>query len=280
MRPDRPTLRMLDKTRLHARHGPIDLIISADGVDVADVVSRMFPDILPGLVAELSDLRRPIFSGFAGPVAQRMAQATRPFAPAFITPMAAVAGSVADFVLDALLNAGARRAWVNNGGDIAVHLPDQAEFRVGLFNAPETDARAGTISIDSSHRIGGIATSGWQGRSHSLGIADAVTVLAHSAAAADAAATMIANATTIDDPAIERRPASELSPDSDLGQRCVTTHVPNLSDARKIEALASGKAFATQVLDRGLIRAVYLDVQGKYAVVSAPDAAFALEPAR
>jgi ApbE superfamily uncharacterized protein (UPF0280 family) len=67
-----------------------------------------------------------------------------------------------------------------------------------------------------------VATSGWRckgkgGRSFSFGIADAVTVLAGSAAAADAAATVIANA--VDLPghgAITRRPASAIDPDSDL----------------------------------------------------------------
>ena len=40
--------------------------------------------------------------------------------------------------------------------------------------------------------VRGVATSGWRGRSHSLGIADSVTVLAATAAMADAAATVIA----------------------------------------------------------------------------------------
>ena len=66
----------------------------------------------------------------------------------------------------------------------------------------------------------GVATSGWRGRSFSLGIADAVTVLAATAAAADAAATIIANAVDLPGhPAIARRPASELEDDSDLGDR-------------------------------------------------------------
>ena len=65
----------------------------------------------------------------------------------------------------------------------------------------------------------GIATSGWRGRSFSLGIADAVTVLADRAAAADAAATIIANAVDLPGhPAIVRVPACELAPDSDLGR--------------------------------------------------------------
>ena len=39
----------------------------------------------------------------------------------FITPMVAVAGSVADYILDAM-GGGLDRAIVNNGGDIALHL--------------------------------------------------------------------------------------------------------------------------------------------------------------
>ena len=41
----------------------------------------------------------------------------------FITPMAAVAGAVAEEVLGAMMRAAElERAYVNNGGDIALHL--------------------------------------------------------------------------------------------------------------------------------------------------------------
>ena len=87
----------------------------------------------------------------------------------------------------------------------------------------------------------GVATSGWRGRSFSLGIADAVTVLATNAAPADAAATLIANAVDLPGhPAVTRVPARELAPDSDLGDRLVTQGVGPLSPREIAGALEAG----------------------------------------
>ena len=76
----------------------------------------------------------------------------------------------------------------------------------------------------------GVATSGWRGRSFSLGIADAVTVFAGTAAVADAAATLIANAVDLPGhPAFARAPARRCDPQSDLGERLVTVDVGPLA---------------------------------------------------
>jgi ApbE superfamily uncharacterized protein (UPF0280 family) len=109
-----------------------------------------------------------------------------------------------------------------------------------------------------------VATSGWRGRSFSLGIADAVTVLARDGAAADAAATLIANA--VDLPghtAIVRRPARELTPDSDLGDRPVTVAVARLDPAEAAAALESGHAVAEAFRSRGWIVAAALFLQNQ-----------------
>src|SRR5206468_3910445 len=129
-------------------------------------------------------------------VARRMTAAVMPYASEyFITPMAAVAGAVAEEIL-AVMTAAARlaRAYVNDGGDIALHLGEGEKFVVGMVQRPESPSLFGTLTLDSRMPVRGIATSGWRGRSFSLGIADSVTVLADRAAAADAAATIIANA--------------------------------------------------------------------------------------
>src|SRR5690606_13787972 len=145
----------------------------------------------------------------SGDVARRMWRACAPHAAVFITPMAAVAGAVADEILAAMLRGRPlRKAYVNNGGDIALHLAEDEHFETGIVGnlaKPKITAKA---SIESADGIGGIATSGWRGRSFSLGIADSVAVLAPSAAAADAAATIIANAVNVDHPAIARQRAS------------------------------------------------------------------------
>jgi uncharacterized protein len=77
-----------------------------------------------------------------------------------------------------------------------------------------TDAQC---EIDFDIPVRGIATSGWRGRSFSRGIADSVTVLAKTAAMADAAATVIANAVNVVHPGIVRRPACDIRDDSDWG---------------------------------------------------------------
>ncbi|RWG08581.1 MAG: UPF0280 family protein, partial [Mesorhizobium sp.] len=106
---------------------------------------------------------------------------------------ATVAGSVADEVLAALL-AGRRleRAYVNNGGDSAIHLGKGGTITLAI--AGTGHGMADRITIRAEDGVRGVATSGWRGRSFSLGIADAVTVLARTGAEADAAATLIANA--------------------------------------------------------------------------------------
>jgi ApbE superfamily uncharacterized protein (UPF0280 family) len=162
------------------------------------------------------------------------------------------------------------RAYVNNGGDIALHLTGNASFSVGLMDRPD---RAGVMQMMTVHAddpVRGIATSGRHGRSFSLGIADAVTVLARTAAQADAAATVIANAVDLPGhPAIIRLPASELQPDSDLGDRLVTCDVGPLSGQEIDEALEAGARRARQLLAAGLIEGAALRLLGEMVVVGA-----------
>jgi ApbE superfamily uncharacterized protein (UPF0280 family) len=133
--------------------------------------------------------------------------------------------------------------------------------------AKRRTALDGGFVIDSQDPVRGVATSGWRGRSHSLGIADAVTVLATTAAQADAAATVIANAVNPVEPderlGIERAPASSLKDDSDLGERLVTVQVPALPAGVVAEALRRGARIAAQLREAGLIHAAVLSCQGQ-----------------
>jgi ApbE superfamily uncharacterized protein (UPF0280 family) len=257
--------------RLHLNHGPIDLIIEAFGEpaerDAAYIqAADRFATVLNELVAELPALRAPagvVPRAFAGKTACRMEAAVCRFADRFITPMAAVAGSVADEVLSAM-TAGRRldRAYVNDGGDIAIYLSPGTEMKAAI--AGTGHGMDDHITIHADHCGRGIATSGWRGRSHSLGIADAVTVLALNAATADAAATLIANA--VDLPghvAIIRKPAHELSPDSDLGAREVTVDVGPLLPGEVAEALERGRAVAEDFVKSGLIAGAALFLNGE-----------------
>ena len=268
-----------DGRRRHFQHGPIDLVLGAFGPagEVAafhEQAWARFRTVLGELVGELAALRTGIRAGIhtglavRGSTARRMTAACARHRDAFVTPMAAVAGAVADEVLAAAL-AGRRlsRAYVNNGGDIALHLAPGERFRTGVVALGEMPEAAGVTEIGSGDGIGGIATSGWRGRSLSLGIADSVTVLAETAAAADVAATLIANAVNVDSTAIARVPARDLDPDSDLGARPVTVEVGTLRTAEIATALASGRAAAQSMAGRGLIAAAALCLCGDRAVV-------------
>jgi ApbE superfamily uncharacterized protein (UPF0280 family) len=267
-----------DGKRLHLQDGPIDLIIEATGRD-ADVraayeaAAHRFTGLLDELCAELAELRQPadpVRCTLQGVVARRMHRAVTPFAAEhFITPMAAVAGSVAEEILGAMLGAAKLdRAYVNNGGDIALYLADGEQFTVGLMDRPDRHGLLRTMTIDADDPVRGVATSGRHGRSFSLGIADAVTVLARTASQADAAATIIANAVDLPGhPAVIRCPANELQPDSDLGSRLVTRDVGGLAEDEVEAALRAGASQAQQLLAAGLIEGAALRLNGETVVV-------------
>lgn len=270
----------LGERRWHFQHGPIDLIIGADGAPeaIAESIERAwlrFTEVLAELVAELPLLRTPVdqLPLPRGPVAQRMVCACLPHRAQFITPMAAVAGAVADEMIGLFDHPRIVRAYVNNGGDIALRLMPGTAFKVGLMadvsrvKRREAPALDGDLTVTADTPVRGVATSGWRGRSFSLGIADSVTVLARNAAHADAAATMVANAVDLDDPAILRKPACDLKDDSDLGARLVTVQVGALTGAQVQRALDAGQAHARALIDAGVIRGAVLFLQGRVRVV-------------
>ena len=270
-----PQVRFLAR-RLHLQHGPIDLIVEAFGASgevraAYRQAQARFATVLAELVEELALLQSPIRSRRLGPcgsVAARMESAVWPHRRVFVTPMAAVAGAVADEVLAAAV-AGRElaKAYVNNSGDIAVHLQPGQTLHLGIVGDLGRPAIDGTAVIEPG--IGGIATSGWRGRSFSFGIADAVTVLARDAAAADAAATVIANAVDADHPAIARAPASSLEDRTDLGDRRVTTEVGPLDAATVAAALDSGRACADRLAASGLIFGAALILRDEVRAVGA-----------
>lgn len=274
-----PFHRHLADGRLHLQHGPIDMIVQADGpascvrTAYGQAITR-FDSLLSELVSELPLLRQPVRPlpecPLQGRVARAMARAARTHLPTFVTPMAAVAGAGASAILAAMTDVpGLVRAYVNNGGDIALFLAQgAAPYRLGVVVDPSAPASPGRIMIGPQTPWRGVATSGARGRSHSMGIADSVTVLARDAESADVAATLIANAVDLPgDPAVTRAPAHVLSPDSDLGARLVTQHVAPLSPDRISAALDAGETAARSMLARGLIGGALIVLQGTARVV-------------
>jgi uncharacterized protein len=284
---------LADGRRLHLQDGPIDLIVEAHGKEdnlraAYRAAVRRFTGLLDELCDELPLLRQaaePHRCLLKGKVARRMHVAVAPFAADhFITPMAAVAGSVAEEILGAMVSqAELDRAYVNNGGDIALHLSSSAQLTVGVLDRPDQFGVMRTLNIHADDPSRGVATSGRHGRSFSLGIADAVTVLAPTAAAADAAATIIANAVDLPGhPGIVRCPAEALQPDSDLGARPVTREVAPLARLEIDAALEAGANKARGLFAQGLIDGALLNLQGRTRLValngfaaSAPPSVFA-----
>jgi ApbE superfamily uncharacterized protein (UPF0280 family) len=264
------------------------IIIDAHGV--ADAVGAAherawvrFSRILDELVSELNMLRSPVGRDcqLRGPIARSMWDACRPFSRGFITPMAAVAGAVAQELVACYAASGVARAWVNNGGDIALHLEPSQSVRIGLYaDIGQLDAHDirsgisgdmrtdGRFEVHSVMPVRGVATSGWRGRSFSLGIADSVTVLARNAAEADAAATVIANAVNINDARIARRPACDVKDDSDLGATVVTVRVPELEPELIASALRAGLKRANELRAAGLIWSAVLVCQNQIVTSS------------
>ncbi len=274
---DPPQSAMLaDGKRLHLSQGPIDLIIESFGAP-EDVersywkAEARFSEILTKLVAELSNLRKELLEPRwhpLGDVASRMVEACWPHRKNFVTPMAAVAGAVADYLLFSIVeDSRLTKAYVNNGGDIAFFLTEGERLTTGIVGSLDLPSVNAVCDLRFELPVRGIATSGWRGRSHSLGIADSVTVLAKDAASADVAATLIANSVNIEHPGIRREPADYLHPDSDLGSRLVTTSVPKLDNESVIEALRKGQHVADGMRKSGLLVGAALTLQGRILTV-------------
>jgi uncharacterized protein len=277
--------RRLADGRWHFQHGPIDLVIACEGSGAAcdaavETAWTRFQGVLDELAPQLAVLRSPVPAAAGGdgvrrgavfgPIAAAMVEACRPFGEQFglfVTPMAAVAGSVADEMAAAFLRPGIDRAYVNNGGDIALCLAAGRRYDVGIVANLQWPRIDGHFTVGAESPVRGIATSGWRGRSFSLGIADSVTVLARTGAAADAAATLVANRVNVESPAVQRRPASMLRDDSDLGERLVTVGVERLTDLEIQAALDEGAAFAEILRRRGLIEAAALSLGDQVRVV-------------
>jgi hypothetical protein len=269
--------------RLHLQHGPIDLILHVDASEeirkrLYSTAKKRFSTVLQELVVEMDLLKQPWSADLPDPkggIAQKMCFAVRG-SDIFVTPMAAVAGAVADEVLEAMLYEAKnpdpcleeiQRMYVNNGGDIAFWLNAGESFSIGVVDNPGIPELNARVSLAYESPVRGIATSGWRGRSQSLGIADAVTVLAGSAATADAAATLIANDVNVYYPGILKRPASEVKDESDLGMLPVTVDVPPLPVDQISEALKRGAQTAGNFIRTGKIEAAYLSLQKQTLVV-------------
>ncbi len=179
-----------------------------------------------------------------------------------LTPMAAVAGTIADEVADFLFERGMTKVVVDNGGDVAIRADREDPITVGIRPDVSDRAVSYVIGLDPSLCSHGVATSGLGGRSLTRGIASAATVVAQTASLADAAATAVANATSLEDAQVWRRPAEELDPYTDIPGTDVTVKVGALSEENKSRAVSKAILRAEDLVRREVILGAFVAVQG------------------
>lgn len=197
-------------------------------------------------------------------VARRMVEATQAVDGITLTPMAAVAGAIADVLLERILSEYRPDfLFVNNGGDVSVYSRDGEGFWVALGDI-EAEGRWRRLLWVSGLKRVGIATSGLGGRSFTMGVCDSVTVFAESGSLSDAAATFVCNATFLERACARKAKASDLDPLSDLGEEEVVLERRPLWPWEAEEALAKGLEAAWALKRRGVILEALLCLEGSF----------------
>lgn len=263
--------------RIFVDYGPTSMVITArrQGVPAVDLAKAVFPliqDALGEIAKALPVLRQypreGDFSQLEG-LPRVMAEAALATGEETLTPMAAVAGTVADAVADWLFAHGADLVAVNNGGDVALRLGPGQQMRMGIL--PDLEgAISQVITLRAEDGIGGVCTSGLGGRSLTRGIANSVTVFSHRCALADACATHIANCSYIDSPRVHTCLAGELEPESDIAALRIVQQVETLEEREIQQGLEQVRREALRQLTRGNLISVAADIQGMRLWVPEP----------
>lgn len=270
-------LHTLPDGRVFVDYGPVSMVITArrQGSPFPALAEAAFPLIessLAEISAALPVLRQPSgtgnFSGLEG-LPRVMAEAVLAAGEATLTPMAAVAGTVADAVADWIFARGADSVAVNNGGDVALRLGPGQQMRMGIL--PELDGRiTQVVTLRAEDGIGGVCTSGLGGRSLTRGIASAVTVFSGRCAVADACATHLANCSYVASPRVHTCLAGELEPQSDIAGLRVVRQVEPLEEAELRQGLEQVRREAQRQTERGNLLYAAADIQGRRLWVPEP----------
>ncbi|MFQ5486018.1 MAG: UPF0280 family protein [Desulfobacterales bacterium] len=272
--PYRQSIRRLENGEVVAESGPMRLFISAFVGKVpqqqmcirAAEESFKYLERLARLKNFLSKRSPGIRTDLKDPIAIKMIRSVQAVGNQKLTPMAAVAGTIADAVAEFLYNRGMTKVVVDNGGDVAIRLKREACATVGI--RPQIDAVeiSNVIALDSRFFSWGVTTSGLGGRSLTQGIASAATIIARSASLADAAATDVANASYIEDPEVIRIPSEKIDPNTDIPGFDVTIKVGPLSEEKKSLAISKAIGRAELLIKKGIILGAFIVVQGKVAM--------------
>lgn len=215
--PSNPALMLIDI-------GPTTLTVNVerdgkpnafDKTRLVEHVKEILADIrgcLPVLKQKAYKIRRTTYLPM---VARRMVDAVKAVDETSLTPMAAVAGAVAEQLKECLIGEGLEFLSVNNGGDIAIVNKRSKPVTIRIGDIERSCSTPYILKIGELIDFG-VATSGFGGRSFTLGLADIVSVVASSAPLADAAATHIGNSTNFDAASVVRRKAVQIDPSTDI----------------------------------------------------------------
>jgi ApbE superfamily uncharacterized protein (UPF0280 family) len=194
-------------------------------------------------------------------VPRKMVEAVKAIDEASLTPMAAVAGAVADAIKKFLKNEGLDLVSVNNGGDISIFNKKGRCLKIDIGDIHTGESSPYMLNIEQLIDFG-LATSGFGGRSFTLGLADSVTVIAATGAVADAAATFICNCTNTESDQVVRQKASEIDSLTDIPDDNVTIIIGQLNDRDILKALDNGLSIAANNKNKKHIYDAILKLRG------------------
>jgi ApbE superfamily uncharacterized protein (UPF0280 family) len=263
-------MRVLAPGRIFFDYGPVSMVVTAirNGREDTELCKEGFAIIsacLNELRPALEELRKyppQVRTERLSGTGLVMAQAVLKTGDLWLTPMAAVAGTISDAVADHLYQQGAEKVATSNGGDVALRLGSGEHLNLGICRDLSQKGVDLVVRLTPEKGIGGVATSGLGGRSFTTGIASGVTVFSRCCAEADALATLLADRSYLELPEVHTCLAGELDPDSDIADLNVVTHVDPLNEMQKRRSLDQVLAEAERQFRRGGLIACIATVQG------------------
>ena len=262
--------RELADGRIYVDYGPVSMVLSAMKNGAAQPsLCAAHAQAIPRILEEIAEARDQLCrypgeidgQGLWG-LPLEMLETVRRVDEPTLTPMATVAGTVADGVADQLFKEDVDTDIVNNGGDIALRLRRGASIRMGILPNLAAGQITQTITLTEEDGIGGVCTSGLGGRSFTRGIANAVTVFSKRCMIADACATHLANTSYVACDGVITARAGDMQRESDIAELQVVTQVGVLSDGVRQKSLKQIEAEAVRQARMGNVAAVFADVGG------------------
>ena len=265
--------------------GPASLVVTAERAGkTCDIDRKKVEDYLATILGDIRDClpvlrqkaQRILRTAHMPGAAVKMIDAVKKVDEATLTPMAAVAGTISEMVRDFIGGSISDFVSVNNGGDIAVRNDTGREVRIGIGDIRTGRTTPYVLKITGLNTFG-IATSGFGGRSLTLGLADIVTVIAENSAVADAAATFLCNSVNIGTDKVKRKKASEIDPSTDIPDELVTVLIGGLDEGEIQEALNKGLTAASHLKKRDVIYDAVLLLKERMVTTIAGDKHIRLE---